>query len=373
MVLPRPLVAIAAGVIAAVLGAVVVMALVLVGWMDAASVPLPQALTFAVQVWLLAHGVAMTVGGIQLSVVPLGLTGVQVVIVVVTAALVQRSMVEDETVAAHPVRTVFGTAAQVMIGYAAVAVIGSLTVGEPATISLPAAPILAFCAALVGAGSRARVLRRAPSWVRAAVRGGLGGILALVAVAAVVFGLALLQGEQRISALEQSLGLTGSAGVALGGLDLAYLPTMLGWAAAWLFGAGFTLGDGTLVAPWVTRLGLLPSVPWFGALPADGTSGLSAWMVAAIVPGVVAGVVAVRFRPARVVPALGAGLGAAFLTAAVYLTVVLSSRGAMGASRFAEVGPRVPEVYIGAGIIVLTGALAAMVGWLVDRRPGSEG
>lgn len=373
VVLPRPLVAIGVGAICAVLGAAVVAALVIFGWADAAAVPLPAALTFIGQVWLLIHGVPMTVGSLQLSVVPLGLTLVQAVIVAVAAALVQRSTVHDERVAAHPVRTVVGTAAQIMVGYAVVAVIGSLALGEPATMPLPAAPVLAFCAALVGAGYRAGAIRRAPAWVRAAARGGAAGILALVGVAAIALALALLQGETRIAALEQSLGLSGNAGAALGGLDLAYLPTLLGWTSSWLFGAGFTLGDGTLVAPWVTRLGLLPSVPWFGALPAEGTSGLSAWMVAAMVPGVVAGVVAVRFRPARVVPALGAGLAAAATTALTYLALVLASRGAMGVSRFAEVGPRVPEVFIGAGIIVLTGALAALVGWFVDRRPGSEG
>lgn len=365
--LPWPVVAIVAGALAAVIGIVPAAALVLVGWSNDAAVPVSAVATFAGQVWLLAQGAPLTIGGLPLSVPPLGISLLQLALVAVAAASAQRPTDDSTGTAVHPVRSVIVTAAQVSLGYLVIALAVVLATGTSPTAALPGSVALAAVGSLVGATARARLLAQSPAWVRAAGRGGAAGLLTLLAVAAVAFATALVVGEGRIATLEQSLGMDGAAEAVWGAIGVAYLPTLLGWAASWLLGAGFTLGDGTLVAPWATRLGLLPSVPVFGALPADGSAGLSAWLVAGAVPGLVAGLVAVKLRRTHVLGALGTGLAAGLLTAVGAAVWMLLSRGALGANRFAIVGPRFPELVIGAAVIVATSAVAAAITWLVDR------
>ncbi len=57
--------------------------------------------------------------------------------------------------------------------------------------------------------------------------------------------------------------------IALGAIQLAYLPNLVVWIAAYLIGAGFAVGTDTIVSPFTVVLGTLPEVPLTALLPSE--------------------------------------------------------------------------------------------------------
>ncbi len=103
--------------------------------------------------------------------------------------------------------------------------------------------------------------------VVAAVRIGAGAAFALLAVAAVFLAVLITLDYATIAGLSQSLGAGVDGGIALVVAELAFLPNLVVWLAAWMLGPGFALGTGTTVAPGGTLLGPVPGIPLLGALP----------------------------------------------------------------------------------------------------------
>jgi len=362
------LAAIGGGFLAALVGAVVVGGVVLAGWLEVSSVPFAAMLAFAGRVWLLAHGGIVNGDGVTISMVPLGLSLLLVGLAAWAGSLAYR----PPSVGAGSVRRqVLLTVVQVGLGYtAATLAMGWATGAEPMR-AVPGSLLISLGGAFLGAGWKAGYRGGGPAWLRSTAKGGAAGLLGLVVVAAAALATAMVQGEPRIDSLEQALGFD-TGGVVVWVLTcLLYLPNLLAWTAAWILGAGFTLGDGSLVAPWGTRLGLLPSIPVFGALPPEGSGSLTGWLLAGAVPGLLAGVAAVRAKAGPVVASVGAGAAAGLVAGLGYVTWAVLSRGALGSVRFAAVGPRVPEVLIGVLILTLTAALGATIAWFADRRAGS--
>ncbi|MGB4136062.1 MAG: DUF6350 family protein, partial [Microbacterium sp.] len=99
-----------------------------------------------------------------------------------------------------------------------------------------------------------------------------------VALATVLRGgeVIALFGATRVDAL-------GATMITLG--QLAYLPTMIVWAGAWLAGPGFAVGAGTAVSPAGTELGVVPGIPMLGLLPENG----SFWMLVVVLVPIAAG------------------------------------------------------------------------------------
>ena len=376
-VLPRVVVAIGGGLASALAGSLLGGAVVLIGWWGAVSVPVPAMLVTMGGVWLLGNGGALTTSGLRITLVPLGLTIVFALLCAATAAFAHQ-----QALRARPrppkgrgrLRLAALVAAELALGYAVAAGAVALLVGAQLTVLLPAAA-LGFLGALAGVWWVAGRPLPVPVLLRAAAKGGLAGLLALAAFAAVALGVALILGEPRIATLEQELGLDAGGSLVWALTGLAYLPNLLVWSASWLLGAGFSIGEGSLVAPWATQLGLLPSIPVLGALPADGAGGLEAWLAAGVVSGIVAGVVGVsayvRGRETKPEPvtALVAGALAGAVAGVGFLVGALLSRGGLGVDRFATVGPRYPEVLIGVGSLTFAGALGAVLAWAwLSRR-----
>ena len=71
---PWPLAAAVGGVVAALLGWLLVVGVAGVAWFTASAIPLPDVLLFCSQVWLLAHGGGAQIAGTTITLVPLGLT-----------------------------------------------------------------------------------------------------------------------------------------------------------------------------------------------------------------------------------------------------------------------------------------------------------
>ncbi len=376
--LPWPLAALGGGLLAGLAGSLLVAGVVMIAWLSAIAIALPTALRFAAQVWLLAHGGVLEVGSEPVTLVPLGLTIAFGAICASVGGFAYRQGRQARPAATDDgVRRliVLGSIAMVSLGYTLSAVILAWTVSGAAAIWRPALGALVVSAAgsaigvAVAAGLRPANLR--PDWLRRGVRGAAAGTLGLVAASAVVLATAAALGEPRIGALEEGLRFDAGGVFVWSLLALAYLPNLLGWAAAWLLGAGFTVGTGSLVSLSTTELGMLPAVPVFGALPPVGVADpwVLAWLSLGVAAAALAGVAAVRAGHTGPLGALAAGGAAGLGTGIAYLAWVATSRGGLGSLRLAALGPRMLEaLIIGVPILLFGSVLAAMVTWFVRRR-----
>lgn len=370
-VLPWPLAAIGGGVVAALAGGIVVAGVSMIAWWGSPDVAWTNMLAFSARVWLLAHGGVLEIDGLRVALVPLALTALLMVLVFWAAvfALQQGLLAREEPLAPTArQRLVVFTAAGIAIGYLVGALVLSSLAGTMSINPLVGATALSFVVALLGAGWQVGMRPHGASLLASALRGTAVGLLALTGLAAVVLGAAMIVGEARIAALEASLGLDGAGVVVWSLISLFYLPNLLGWAAAWMLGAGFVVGDGSLVAPWATQLGLLPNIPLFGALPTDGSGGMEWWLLAGVIAGFVGGAAAARVRPVTLPDAIKVGLLSGVFAAAAFLLWALVSGGALGVARLAYLGPRWPEALIGAGILIGSAALGAVGIWFTHRR-----
>ena len=198
------------------------------------------------------------------------------------------------------------------------------------------------------------------------VRGTAAVVIGLTGVAALALALmVLLRGGEVVALFEAArVDATGATVLTLG--HLAYLPTLLVWAVAWIAGPGFAVGAGTAVSPTGTQLGVVPGIPVLGLLPENG----SFWMLIVVLLPIAAGAFAgwiVRSRLVwenighRLAPRLAITAGIAGLSAAVTGVAAMLASGSIGPGRLAQVGPHAGwtmlaigmEVAVGAGVLLL--------------------
>lgn len=200
----------------------------------------------------------------------------------------------------------------------------------------------------------------------ALVRGAAAVIVALTGIAGLGIAIAvLLRGSEVVALFEAArVDATGATVLTLG--HLAYLPTLLVWALAWIAGPGFAVGTGTAVSPAGTQLGVVPGVPVFGLLPEN----TSFWTLIVVLLPVAAGAFAgwiVRSRlvwessAQRLAPRAVISFGIAALSAgAVGIAAVLAS-GSIGPGRMAEVGPHAGWTMLAVGAEVAVGAAVLLL------------
>jgi len=148
---------------------------------------------------------------------------------------------------------------------------------------------------------------------------------------------------------------------------LAYLPTLIAWAVAWVAGPGFALGTGTAVSPAGTQLGVVPGIPLLGAVPEISEPWLLVLVLVPIAAGALAGWVcrsalARAGADRRTSPRLLIAVGIAALAGAAGALIAASSSGAIGPGALAHVGPEpgpvalalAVEVFVGAAILLLS-------------------
>lgn len=234
-------------------------------------------------------------------------------------------------------------------------------------------------------------------------RGSAVALVGLIGVGAagVLTGLVLRGGEVIALFETGNVDALGATVITLG--QLAYLPTLIMWAIAFVAGPGFGIGIGTAVSPAGTQLGVVPAVPVLGIVPET----TSPWLLAlAIVPVIIGGAAgwAVRGRialpkddvdAAAAVPAHPAligliperdaapeprphkkaarpttlvvvvALGIAVVTGAFAALGAFLASGSLGPGRLAEVGPAGGPVALAVGAEVLVGAAIVL---LTTRR-----
>ncbi len=188
-----------------------------------------------------------------------------------------------------------------------------------------------------------------PWWARVvwspAWRAGTGIVVAMFAVAAVGIGILVLVNWINVITFYESIHVSVFGGFLLTLGQIALLPNLVVWAAAWFTGAGFAIGAGSLFSPIASAAGPLPMVPMLSVLP-QGSFAFG--MIAVVVPLVLAFLATVWVRDhARDVryefatplaSALTLGIAIAFVAASELAVFGWLASGGFGPGRFEVAG-----------------------------------
>lgn len=318
-------------------------------------------------IWMLGHGVAVTIQldpetvaqlGIEAAAEPFTLTLALTGFLVITTLLGVRL---GRRLRAHPHRILGEVVA--VTGVVALSALIQWLVSSPGAALDPVQatlfPGLVYGLGLaigsIGATNAARERLRT-EWARipalargiagVVLRAGVATAASIVAVAAVLTTVALFAGFADVIALYQATqsGILGGLALTLG--QLALLPTFVIWTASWLVGPGFAIGAGSSVSPLGVSLGPLPAIPALGALPEPG---FAPGLIVLIVPAVAAFLAGVLLR-GRLLDVLGddrrpegwavlTGVLAGLVAAVVMAALAFLATGAAGPGRLAVVGP----------------------------------
>lgn len=358
-----PVAAVVGGLATAAVSWVLVSGVVVCGWLTGGDTGLRAALELGTRLWLLGGGVPVDVGGQHVSLVPWGLTAVTAAMLWRFGGYAARRVTPDSSTGP------FGVALVVTVAYALPVLGAAIFFGEPwrAPGRWAAVVLVLLVATWAGAGARTgqpigsswpRALSRLPRAVAGAV-----GVLLLAGTAVLVLG--LVTGWDRVVDLTSALRADAAGTALLVLVQASVLPNAVVWSGSYALGAGFSLGNGSVVAPAATSLGVLPGLPLLGALPAVGPgSTLQLWWLAC---GAVAGALAAwlalrdgttrRFDASTLVGGL-AGLAAAL----VFTGLAWTTSGDLGSVRLAGLGPRlVPLLVMSTTTLGLSGMLTGAV------------
>ena len=189
------------------------------------------------------------------------------------------------------------------------------------------------------------------------VRGTALALTALIGLGALALAVALLGRAPQVIALYESaqVDALGATLVTLG--QLAYLPTLVVWALAWVAGPGVVLGPGTAVSPAGTQVGVVPGIPILGAMPESVSPWLLLVLLLPVGAGALAGwVLRSRLRTEAVLPRIALTAAVAVLSGAGAALLAFVASGALGPGRLAHVGPEPGPVALAVGLEVLVGA-----------------
>ena len=383
---PWPWYVVAVGGPLAVLAAgwLVLSALAMLGWLTSPEAQISDALGLSVGLLVLAHGGPVTIGGLQVSVAPLGLTVALVFLALPLASMAARRAARQEALPDDTGRIWADTEAIVTrVGGTFGAVYGlalsilAASIGAGSLRAVVGGLVVGGIAGLWGAsrGVGHDPTAEWPVWLRAAPKALAAAMLTVLAGSAAVLVVALVQGRGTITAIVEGLDGGGVGLFLLVILHLAYLPNLLLVCASWMLGAGVTVGDGSLISMATTDVGLLPAIPAFGLVPvgAEGSMTSFWWLLVGVAAGAVAGLAVALARPrARFdQTALVGGLSGVTAGAAVTVLAALGS-GGLGVDRLALVGARVAELAVFAPTLLgLSGMVTGLIVGLI-RRPVAQ-
>lgn len=359
-------------------GLVTLTMLVLVGWIAApsAGAGLTGVLRTAALLWLIGHHVAFWLPGVgRIGMLPLGL-------VVLPGALLWRAgrwVVRAGGV--RRVRHVGYAALALAVPYAMLA--AALALASRSRLAAPSLPeavvcpfLLAFTAGGLG-GARAlatwtQLSGVLPSRVRSLIVGAAGTLAVIIAAGALVAGGSLVVHLARFRVTDVALapGAVGAGLLLLG--QLAYVPNAVLWGISFTLGPGFAFGTGTVIAPTGSALGPLPSLPMLAALPPGVHAGVPAPLSVAVlaVPylaGVVGGLLVSAAAPElelETAPVWGFACGT--VAGCVLAVMAVFAGGPLGDGRLAAVGPSAWQVGLVASLEmgVAAAVSAGVANWL---------
>lgn len=380
----RPLVLIATlgGVAAALAPLLVCAAVGIIGWFasDAGAHGAPRdGMQMGAVAWLMAHGSGITVQGVAVGAVPLGLTLICAWSMWrighrVGDALSGHGPDADRISDGERDVTVPTAIAMFFTGYVLVAVVVStLLVGVDTSLSVPRivlwslAMSLAFAgpAIAIGSGRAAIWATFVPAVIRQGAATAVAILTAFLAVSTLVFLVSLGIGIGTAATMMSQLHLEVGEGVVYAVGNAGFLPNATLFTGSFLTGPGFAVGANTLVSPGTVVLGPLPLFPLLAALPDQGAQG---FVVSTLVwlPALVAALATMGWQ--RRHPTTGwleaalRGCGGGIAAGVAFAVLASVAGGAVGPGRMQHVGPFVPEVLVAA---ITAFGLGGLIGALV--------
>lgn len=358
---PRPWIPCAAGAAAAASSLAVVLAVVLLAWSGDASSPgdRGQALGFGAAAWLLLGGARLTIGGIQVSFLPLVLTLVPLVPAVLSVSwlLRRRDPEEDGWVADLLPRGVLKALGGWWAAHSVIVLAAALWAqAGPArpviwslTMPLVVLPVVAIGIALAHAARADEWLvgprldgSMLPIWLSRSLRPALRGALLVVAVGAVLVIATIALSWREVQAVQAAVGGGGLGATLLWLVQGAALPNLSIWGVSFLAGPGFSVVDGAGVSWTGAHSGLLPLVPVLAALPQPQS--FPWFVVLAVLVPVVCGAVIARWALAGIARLSGLwtktqlAVSTATVTALVIGALDLVGGSSLGAYRLSGIG-----------------------------------
>ncbi|MEP6479313.1 MAG: DUF6350 family protein [Rhodoglobus sp.] len=338
-----------------------------------------------VDIWLLGHGVDMTMVLDPVTVTGLGLpaAGAPITLTIAAMGFSLLTLVLAVRTGARVAESRFRLLGELVAVVMFAALAFGLTISTEHPLAGPSLwqgtvlPTAVFAAG-VAIGSRRERRRGAdaapggPHWfeswrpttravVMGALRGGVAAAAAVATVAALAVALLLLTSYAKIVTLYESLHTEVLGGVLLTLGQLAFLPNAVVWAASWLVGPGFAIGTGSAVSPLATQLGPIPAIPLLGALPTGTHLFGYVGLLVPVLAGFLAGAVlrgSVSAGGGRSVLLTGLGIGAVGGVALGLLAWF--SAGSAGPGRLVTVGPDPWSVGAWAAIEIGVGALIGL-------------
>lgn len=356
----------------------------------------------ASDIWLLGHGVDLTItlpaafvaslalpGADAAFTLSIALLGFSVLTVVLGIGAGRRA-----AHSAHPVQAAVIVVAVFWVLAALIAVSAGHPLAVPAPTQALILPGLIYASSVVIgiASSRRPVLgafgrtvhRGVADWVRqlpplvpqtvaAGLRGGAIAAAVVVAAGGLLLTISLLTSYATVIGLYESLQAGALGGIALTVMQLALLPNAVIWAASWVVGPGFAVGIGTSVSPGATVLGPVPGLPLLAALPDGQASFGFLVLLVPILAGFAVGVM-LRQRMPQQQPGwkilLAHGLATGLSAGVILGLLAWFSAGAGGPGRLQELGPNPLLVAVFAALEVSVAALLGLFsGSVVAKRP----
>ena len=352
-----------------------------------------RALSVGSCVWLLANGARLSSGPATISLTPLLLTVVPLVVSTMAARRILLQLDDERPRRLKGWGGLRRDVAQAGLtftaSYAAIGLIVALaSAGAPLHALLPGSVVGTTVVGTVSVlialamefrgriGSVAPDLAefleaRVPIHLRRAIVPGLWGAFAVFGAGLALSLVMVVMNLGRIGRLYDALGADPVGTVMLSIAQLTVLPNVALWAASWMAGPGFGLGEGTAITWSQSNPGLLPLIPGLGAVPAPGPLPAGLWL-SVLVP-VAAGALVGR-RALGVLARLSSWqakaetAALACLVAALVLTVVTAlAGGSLGAARLSGLGAPslvfgsavLGELLLGAGAVVFFSHLRA--------------
>lgn len=317
-------------------------------------------------IWVAGHAVPVTIGAIPVSMTPLLLTLVLVWRLSRAGAHTMRAIGGRDSPAVRAVTLavslLYLAVFSGVVAYASqepydINIVTALLIAGPVTVIS-----VAWGAATESGGIRRR-WNRASLWLRRGLRTGALASAALVACGAILAGVSVAING---GAVGESLRGYDNGEWAVGLLCLLFLPNIAIWAATYIIGPGFAVGQDTVVQITEVTLNPLPPLPWFAALPSEPlhTYG-SAILGVPLMIGVVLGIVLTYRSPDLRLPrVITAALVAALTVGLVFAGLSWASSGSAGSALLSDFGPRPWQV---AGILAAQMAIAFLASALVAR------
>lgn len=363
----------AAGPIAALSVSVVGLAIIALpvagAWWGGVEPPGPwhQAAAVTGSVWVMAHGVPIRLLGVDYSLIPWGLLLIPAWLGHQAGRWLVRIVRPRRLITAGAAWGIAVTTGAVIV--AAVSVVADIPdVQTSARRALIAAVLVGAIAVGSGVWRSSDVVRaataRIPALITVTIRAAGIAVAALLTFASVLLLVAVASSFGEIANVFGALSPTVFDSIVLSALSLAYVPTMIIWALAYLLGAGVTFGPDVLFSPFVPAVtpASLPVFPPLAALPETSAPLVWAFPALTVLAGGLAGLAVSRFafREGPLVR-IALGASASVLAAGVVWVLLVAGTGSLGDGRLLAVGPDPALGALLAGVGLAVGALPTSV------------